>query len=156
MCNDSRMSLPSNDTTQPTPGRSSRRTRRLAIVGVLALVLVGGIAIVAATTNGARSGSITSAGFTCVTDSNGTSVEWTDNADLTGGTFTVNAVTSTRITYTGTMPGKSANSKYTSTTAFKTPASFMINGTIFTFTITYKPSGVGQSPTLYGTSNCSA
>ena len=51
-----------------TTTRSSRRTRRLAIVGALALVLVAGAVLVGVKTTGARSGATQSAiGVKCVT-----------------------------------------------------------------------------------------
>jgi len=51
-------------TDEPTGNRSTRRTRRLAIVGALALVLVAGAVLVGVKTTGARSGALSSTNAT--------------------------------------------------------------------------------------------
>jgi len=55
--------------TPATTTRSSRRTRRIAIISTLALVLVAGAVLVGVKTTGARSGALTAStiGVKCVT-----------------------------------------------------------------------------------------
>jgi hypothetical protein len=60
----------------PTSTRSTRRTRRLAIIGALALVLVAGVVVIGLRAEGSRSGALSStatkvsARITCVTGYN--------------------------------------------------------------------------------------
>ena len=63
------MNLTPTDNPGSTASRTSRRTRRMAIVGVLALVLVAGLLLVGAKANGARSGALTeNINLTCERD----------------------------------------------------------------------------------------
>ena len=81
-----------------TAASSTRRTRRLAIVGALALVLVAGAVLVGVKTTGARSGSLTS---TAVREPIGLKCVWGDfmGAELLGVQWATNDGTSHRVYY---------------------------------------------------------
>lgn len=107
------MSLPNADTSEPTASRSSRRNRRMVIIGALALVLVAGVVLVGVQTTGARSGALVGA-IQCVNSDNGDSnqsVSWTDNANSTGGKYFINyyAAGSSQV---AEVPGNVANTTY--------------------------------------------
>jgi len=108
-----RMSLPNADASEPTASRSSRRNRRMVLIGALALVLVAGVVLVGVQINGARSGALVGA-ITCVNSDNGDSnqsVSWTDDADTTGGTYIINyyAAGGSQV---ARVPGNVANTTY--------------------------------------------
>ena len=71
-----------------TTARSTRRTRRMAIIGALALVIVAGAVLVGVKTTGARSGAISTAAInkSSVHDScyNTSGFDTTTNLDFTG------------------------------------------------------------------------
>ena len=77
---------------------STRRTRRLAIVGALALVLVAGAVLVGVKTTGARSGSLTS---TAVREPIGLKCVWGEfmGSELLGVQWTTNDGSSHRVYY---------------------------------------------------------
>lgn len=85
---------PDNDMGPDTPSssaRSTRRTRRLAIIGALALVIVAGAVLVGVKTTGARSGTLVDK-VVCsprATSTKTVTLTWTDDADLSEGYFDI-------------------------------------------------------------------
>ena len=62
--------------TPVTTARSTRRTRRLAIIGVLALVLIAGAVFVGAQVTGSRSGATTTGDYGTVACTKGGSTSF--------------------------------------------------------------------------------
>ena len=117
----------------------------MVIVGALALVVVAGLVFVGAKTNGARPGALTTAGITCqdYAPMDRQTLSWTDNADTTGGTFTIN-YTVGRETGVATVSGVKANVQIS-----RSFSSSLIDS--WGFTITYTSNGTTQN---YGSVTC--
>jgi hypothetical protein len=144
-----RVSISHPDTAEPSTGRSSRRTRNIVIAVVVALVLVGGVLIVAGRSGGDRAGTLTSAGLQCSTRSatSTQTVSWTDDQDRTGGTFTVMGTAGTQASVTQTVAGGVAGTTYSSAFTSKKSATW-------TFTVTFSSGVIGRSPINYGSVTC--
>ncbi|CAB4962803.1 unannotated protein [freshwater metagenome] len=140
---------------EQTASRASRRTRRMVIVGALAIVLVAGLVLVGAKTNGARSGALVAGSLTCKISGTGNtkkaSVQWNDNEDRTTGTTAGNyTVTPTGSSSPKTVSGLGADALYTSTFT----GSLAKVGTVVTVAFALSTPGRGTS-TVPPTVTCS-
>ena len=147
------------DSTRVTP-----RARRMAIIGVIALVLVAGAVVVGVRTTGARSGALTTAALVCsytgqITGTN--TIKWTDTENRTGGNFYVElwqdgadwgATTgeSYRV-WNGAAKGKVVNGASANTTYSSMWQVLQSSGSHhWTFRVSYNPGTTGQPATGTG------
>ena len=141
---------------EQTASRASRRTRRMVIVGALAIVLVAGLVLVGAKTNGARSGALVAGTMSCSPSGSTTSVtlKWKDDVDRSAGapnagTFTVTPTTGDASAQSG-IAGKVANDEYS--VSFTGTRKFS-----WAFSVSFTGSALHSSPISYvATFSCPA
>ncbi|MEI6372800.1 MAG: hypothetical protein WCP26_03370 [Actinomycetes bacterium] len=144
--------------------RSKRRTRRLSIIGALALILIAGAVLVGIKSTGARSGAINISSISCLYPaSTGAHAEnelrWNDTTDTTGGDFFVRYTNSTvaPLKWNGHhVPGWAAATMFTTDSGYPTAHVKSLDGlahTAWQFDITYKAPGA-TTYAAYGGRTC--
>ena len=139
------------------PARSARHTRRLAIVGALALVLVAGAVLVGVKTTGARSGTVStgatksaSVTLSCYRYSTNASSSYPTNIQLSWSALPSGSSTPTVWERQGVAGNFTYVSPGTNINYYPTNALFVVpNGNGRTLVVTWRPAGTTGDDTTY-------